>query len=91
MYMQPLISQERILELAGMHLALEASLQPDSESNKFLMRIRCQEKQLDALLAMVNKPEPRTYSSIESAWKLSRKLGIKSFVIDNEKFAGIAA
>ena len=55
------------------------------------MRVRSQNGEIDAFLAMVNKPEARTFATIESAWRLTRKLGIKNFVIDNEKFAGVAA
>lgn len=91
MQMQPLISQERIQELTSLHLAVEAALLPDPEGKKQVMRVRSQNGEIDAFLAMVNKPEPRTFSTIESAWKLTRKLGIKNFVIDNEKFAGVAA
>jgi len=91
MQMQPLISQERIQELTRMHLAVEASLLPDPEGKKQVMRVRSQNGEIDAFLAMVNKPEARTFATIESAWRLTRKLGIKNFVIDNEKFAGVAA
>ena len=91
MHMQPLISQERIQELTSMHLAVEAALLPDAEGKKQVMHVKSQDGAVDALLAMKNKAEPRTFSTIESAWKLTRKLGIKNFVIDNDKFANVAA
>ena len=88
---QALISQERIQELTGSHLAVDAALLPDPEGKKQMMRIKSQNGEIDALLAMVNRPEPRTFSTIDSAWKLTKKLGIKTFVVDNEMFAGEVA
>lgn len=88
---QALISQERIQELTGSHLVVDAALLPDPEGKKQMMRIKSQNGEIDALLAMVNRPEPRTFSTIESAWKLTKKLGIKTFVVDNEMFAGEVA
>lgn len=89
--MQPLISQDRIQELTRMYPNVEASLLPEPDGKKQVMRVRSQNGEFDAYLAMVNKPQVRTFTTIESAWKLTKKLGIKSFVIDNEKFGGAAA
>lgn len=94
MLLQPLISQDRIKDMACKALAVEATLLPDPEDSKRqVMRVRCHSASapVDGYLAMVNRPEPRTFTSLESAWKVSRRLGIQVLIIDNEKFAGVAA
>ena len=87
MHSHKLISQEAIIALTEQS-SVDAALLPGPDNKKQLMRVRSKDGQIDAFLAMVNKPEPRAFSTIDSAWKLTRKLGIKNFVIDNDKFAG---
>lgn len=90
---QLLISQEKILELTRAQYAIQAALLPEPKNGSMLMKVRGSDQNGDfeAVLAMVNKPEARVFLSLESAWKLTRKLGIKSLVVDNDKFNGAAA
>ena len=93
--MYPLISRDRIEQLVSMHQAVDAVLLPAPEGNKkIIMKVLYKDVNgvlLEGYLAMAYKPEARTFSSPDSAWRLSRKLGLKNLMIDNDKFAGAAA
>ena len=87
MLLQPLINQQRVNKLVQDNLVVNAELLPSAEGKgKMMMRVTCPEMNVDAFLAMANKAELKLFASPESAWKISLKLGIRNFTINNENF-----
>ena len=90
MQYQQLITQEKILGFKEQNLRVEATLLPCHEDkDKFVLQVKCGE--LSGILAMAGKAEARTFSTPNSAWKITLKLGIVSLAIDNKLFMSEAA